>query len=57
MPQGPLFSDSTGIRDSKFLLRLTKNERDFLKEQAHLLGVRDVATLVRRCIRKQLIKR
>jgi len=50
-----MFSDNAGIRDRKYPLRMTYEEGEFLRTKAEELGIRDVATLIRMCIRDRLM--
>ncbi len=50
----PLFTDNGKVREHKYLLSMSTQEREFLREYVKAHGIRDVATLVRRCIRESL---
>lgn len=48
------FTDSTSVRDRKYPLRMSTREMEILKDEARRRGIRDVATLIRMCLRTQL---
>lgn len=48
------FTDSTNVRDRKYPLRVSNKEMEMLKAEARKRGLRDVATLIRLCIRTHL---
>lgn len=51
-----LFADNVALRDVTFLMRMTKEERDFLHAEAKRRDIRDATSLIRYCIRECLTK-
>lgn len=49
------FADDVSNRNHKLLIRLSSEEREFLRTEAKRRGVK-VTTLVRECFRKQLLE-
>lgn len=50
-----LFSDSVRFREIILPLKVTAEERAWLKQEAKKRGIRDVATLIRMCVRESLL--